>query len=101
MSVSSWVMVILLRYGTQKFGAIAQFGTQTKTRFLRIAIASLVMGTILWIGDLYLGPMMQTSVMRVFYGAGIVFAGVALYLFFVQLNGGLSLGELRSSTRRP
>ena len=101
MSVSSWVMVILLKYGARKFGATAQFGTQTKTRFLRIAIASLVMGTILWIGDLYLGPMMQTSVMRVFYGAGIVFAGIALYLFFVQLNGGLSLGELRSSTRRP
>ncbi len=99
-SVSSWVMVILLSYGARKFGDIAQFDSQTKIRFKKIIIMSLGMGTILWISDLYLGPMMQTSVMRIFYGTGIVFAGITIYWSFSQLSGGFSLDELISSKRR-
>ena len=99
-SVSSWVMVILLRYGARQFGDIAQFDPQATKRFTSIVVASLGMGTILWIGDLYLGPLMQTSLMRIFYGTGIVFAGIILYWVFAQLTGGLSLDDIRSSTRR-
>lgn len=99
-SVSSWVMVVLLSNGARQFGNVAKFDAPTKGRFIRISIAALGMGVVLWIADFYLGPMMQTSLMRVIYGAGIIFAGMIIYGILAQLTGGLSIGEIRKSMRR-
>ena len=99
-SVSSWVMVILLSNGAHQFGDITRFDAQIKGRFVRIAIASLGMGAVLWTSDLYLGPMIETSLMRVVYGAGIIFSGIIIYGIFAQLTGGLALRDISRAMRR-
>ena len=99
-SISSWVMVILLSKGARQFGDVARFDAQTKNRLVRIATASLGMGAALWIGDVFLGSMMQTSLTRVLYGAAIVFAGMIIYGILAQLTGGLSLSDIHKSMRR-
>ena len=98
-SVSAWLMVILLSNGARQFGHVARFNARTKRRLVRIVIASLGMGAALWACDLYLGPMMHTSLMRMVYGAGIVFAGMIFYGIFAQLTGGLALGDIRRSMK--
>ncbi|MCK0168092.1 murein biosynthesis integral membrane protein MurJ [Jannaschia sp. S6380] len=98
-TLAAWAMVVLLVRGARGLGDVATLDARARSRGWRIAVAAALMGVILWITNLMLGPMFGGP-LRGLALAILVGMGIVSYFAFAQAIGAVRLRELRSSLRR-
>ena len=99
-SVAGWAMVALLHLGTRRMGEVARFDERFRRRAWRIAIASGVMGGLLWICGSYGAWLFQLPGWRYLALTALILAGASTYFVVGQLIGAFNLREFRQSLRR-
>jgi putative peptidoglycan lipid II flippase len=99
-TLAGWIMVVLLARGGRKLGDVARFDNQFRRRIWRICLASVVMGVVLWVGTLALGPFFAIAGMRFIALAVLIALGMASYAMAGQAFGAFSLSEFRRAFRR-
>lgn len=99
-SVSAWVMVWQLWYGSRAMGDAVHLDNRFLRRVPRIALASILMGAVLWGLKLALMGPLATSGLRTLALAGMVLVGMVAYFGTVILIGGMRWAELRGALRR-
>jgi len=99
-TVAAWVMVWQLARGARGFGDVARFDTQFRRRLWRIALASALMGAVVWGASTVLGPFLVVSGWRWLALALLIALGSASYGLFGQGLGAFRLQEMRQSLRR-
>ncbi|AHM02853.1 putative peptidoglycan lipid II flippase MurJ [Roseibacterium elongatum DSM 19469] len=99
-TLAAWTMVWLLLRGKQGMGEVARFDDRFRRRIPRIVIASVLMGVVLWIGALTLGPLFGTSGWRYLALAILVLGGGVVYFALGQMLGAFRVAEFRSALRR-
>ncbi len=99
-TLAGWAMVVLLARGTRPMGEIARFDPRFRRRLWRIALASVVMGVVLWGVNLLLGPLITAPGWRYLALLMLVGSGMASYFLSGQLLGAFALHEFRDALRR-
>ena len=99
-SLAGWVMVWLLWRGSRKMGVEAMPDARFWTRAPRIALASAIMGVVLFGVAWALADMLATPGVRYAALAGLLVIGIGTYGIAAQLTGALSIAELRRQFRR-
>ncbi|MDZ4094914.1 MAG: murein biosynthesis integral membrane protein MurJ [Paracoccaceae bacterium] len=99
-TVSAWVMVWQLWRGARGMGEAAQFDDRLRQRFPRIVAASLVMGGVLWLASLALGPMLGTPGWRNLALSLLVLTGILAYFTTGAVIGAFSPADIRAALRR-
>ncbi|SHG70897.1 murein biosynthesis integral membrane protein MurJ [Marivita hallyeonensis] len=99
-TVAGWTMVWMLGYGGRKLGDVARFDSQFRDRIWRVCLASCVMGGVLWITTLLLGPFFAVTGFRFLALAVLIGIGMVTYAVAGQLFGAFSMRELRGAFRR-
>lgn len=99
-TVSGWVMVWQLWRGSRGMGEAAHMDARFRSRIPRIAVASLLMGGVLWGASVALGPMLGTEGWRYLGLLILVLAGVVSYFASGTLIGAFRLSDFRSALRR-
>ncbi|KNG94931.1 murein biosynthesis integral membrane protein MurJ [Pseudaestuariivita atlantica] len=99
-SVAGWIMVALLAIGSRSMGDVARFDAQLRRRIWRILVSSAIMGAVLWIGQLVLGPALGSAGWRYLALAALVLLGIVVYFSAAHVTGALRLGEVRATLRR-
>ena len=99
-TLAGWAMVVLLAVGGRRFGDVARFDSQFRRRIWRVCLASIVMGAILWLTMLLLGPFLALSGIRFIALAALIAVGMLTYALVGQALGAFSLRELKSAFRR-
>ncbi|HEY0275407.1 MAG TPA: murein biosynthesis integral membrane protein MurJ [Paenirhodobacter sp.] len=99
-TVSGWVMLAQLWWGVRGMGDAARLDVRFRQRFVRIALASAVMGGVLWFGAAALAPTLAERGAR--WGAlGLLCGGgIVVYFGFGALIGAYRPGDLKSMLRR-
>ncbi|CTQ48957.1 murein biosynthesis integral membrane protein MurJ [Jannaschia donghaensis] len=98
-TLAAWGMVVLLARGVRGLGALATLDDRARTRAWRIVLAAVLMGFVLWITMLILGPMFAGT-WRGLALAVLVGMGILSYFGFAQLVGAVRLAELKAALRR-
>ena len=98
-TLAAWGMLWLLWRGARGMGEAAQLDARFADRLWRIALASAVMGGVLWLAARATAPLLAgpAAVMAL---AGLVALGVAAYGLAGRLLGAFRVSELRSALRR-
>lgn len=91
-TLAGWVMVWQLWRGAQSMGPEAHFDVRMRQRLFRIIGASLVMGGVLWVGDMLFADAMTLHGWRYAALSGVIAAGMATYGL-----AGFALGAFRLS----
>ncbi|MEH7829767.1 murein biosynthesis integral membrane protein MurJ [Gemmobacter denitrificans] len=99
-TVSGWIMAGQLWWGARRMGAEAQFDARFRARLWRIAVAAAVMGAVLWVLAIVLGPMLDTRALRWFALAGLIGGGIGSYFGTGFLIGAFRLAEFKAALRR-
>lgn len=99
-TVSSWTMVWQLWRGSRGMGQAARFDDRMRRTLPRIVAAALIMGACLWVGQLALGPALQTAGWRYPALGALVVLGAVSYFGTGGLIGAFSLSDFRSALRR-
>ncbi|MBT9244119.1 murein biosynthesis integral membrane protein MurJ [Gemmobacter fulvus] len=99
-TVSGWVMVWQLWYGSRRMGEAAQFDARFKSRLPRILLAAAVMGGVLWAMAVALGPALDARAWRWLALSALVGAGIVSYFGAGALIGAFRLGEFKAALRR-
>lgn len=99
-TVSGWVMVAQLWWGSRRMGPEAQLDDRFRARAPRIVLASLLMGVALWGGSLLLGPLLGTPGWRYLALALLVTLGALAYFALGTLTGAFRLAEWRAALTR-
>jgi putative peptidoglycan lipid II flippase len=99
-TLAGWAMVWMLARGGRQFGDVARFDSQFRDRIWRVCLASVVMGAILWVTTLVLGPYLSIPGIRFVALAGLVSIGMLSYAVAGQMLGAFSLREMRRVFRR-
>ncbi|WP_292292777.1 murein biosynthesis integral membrane protein MurJ [Marivita sp.] len=99
-TLAGWVMVWMLAQGGRKLGDVARFDDQFRRRIWRVCLASAVMGGVLWLSTVVLGPFLAMSGVRFIALAALIAIGMVSYAITGQLIGAFSLREFRSAFRR-
>ena len=99
-TLAGWVMVLLLWQGTRKFGPEARFAPGFGTRILKITLASIGMGAVLWIAALLMTPGLNAAGIRYIALLALVSIGMASYAMIGQLIGAFRLSDFRAALRR-
>ncbi len=99
-SVSAWVMVAQLWFGSRRMGDAASLDDRFRTRLPRIIAASLIMGAILWLGMTALAAPLATPGIRSLALLALIVAGMAAYFGAAITMGAMNLVELKSALRR-
>jgi putative peptidoglycan lipid II flippase len=99
-SVAGWAMVALLGIGARPMGDVARFDARFRRRIWRICLASALMGGLLWLGELLLGPAFGLPGWRYLALAILIAIGISGYFTAAHLLGALRFGELRRALRR-
>ncbi len=98
-TLAAWAMVWLLARGSRRLGEVARLDARARSRGWRIVVASLLMGVLLWIAMLILGPMFAGT-WRGLALAMLVGVGMLGYLGIAQAVGAVRMAELRGAMRR-
>jgi putative peptidoglycan lipid II flippase len=98
--ISSWAMVGLLQMSARKFGDVARIKTDTTSKIVRVAIASIAMGIILAAAQYGLGDYFVNGAMQFVWTLILVSLGAVAYIILARVCGAFRLGELRSAMRR-
>ncbi|NCQ24311.1 MAG: murein biosynthesis integral membrane protein MurJ [Rhodobacteraceae bacterium CG17_big_fil_post_rev_8_21_14_2_50_63_15] len=99
-TVAAWIMVAQLVRGARGFGEVARFDAQFHRRLWRIALASALMGAVLWGAGVLLGPLFLLAGGRWLALLVLIAAGALSYGLIGQLIGAFSLREIRRQLRR-
>jgi putative peptidoglycan lipid II flippase len=99
-TLAAWAMVLLLLRGRRGMGEVATFDDRFRRRLGRILGAALLMGAVLWLGVLVLGPALALDGWRYLALAALVVTGMLAYGILGQTLGAFRLGEFRRALRR-
>ncbi len=99
-TVAGWAMVWLLWRGSRNMGEAARFDQRFKHRIVRIVMASVLMGGLLWLAVLLVGPALGLPVVRYGALALVVAVGIGGYFGLGQLLGAFRLSEFKAALRR-
>lgn len=99
-TLAAWVMVALLHRGAKEYGTVARFDDRLRGRIWRICAASAVMGAVLWVCALLLGPVLALPWWRAL-GLGVLIGiGGISYFGAGTAVGAFKLSEFRAALRR-
>ncbi|MGB7244243.1 MAG: murein biosynthesis integral membrane protein MurJ [Sulfitobacter sp.] len=96
-SVAAWAMVGLLAYGARSYGDVAKFDSRFHNRIWRIIAASLVMGLLLWVGNLGISQILGLRLWRVLALFALVFLAIFTYFGVGQKIGAFKISEFKSA----
>ena len=99
-TLAGWAMVWLLARGGRQFGDVARFDSQFRDRIWRVCLASILMGVILWVTTLVLGPFLALPGIKFIALAVLIAVGISSYALVGQWIGAFSLREMRGAFRR-
>lgn len=99
-TVSGWIMAWQLWRGSRAMGAEAAFDDRMVSRLWRIVLTSLLMGVVLWVGMILLGPMLGARGYRFAGLAILIAAGIIAYFGIGVLIGAFRLSEFKAILRR-
>lgn len=99
-TVAGWVMVWLLLRGARSFGDVARFDVRFKQRLWRIILASFLMGVVLWILWMLMGPLFGIGGLRWIALLALIILGALSYFGIGQMIGAFRMSELRGALRR-
>ncbi|SDZ43201.1 putative peptidoglycan lipid II flippase [Jannaschia faecimaris] len=98
-TLAAWGMVVLLWRGARGLGQVAALDVRARKRAWRIVLAAALMGVVLWVTMLILGPML-TGAWRGLALAILVAMGILSYFGIGQLVGAVRLADIRGAVRR-
>ncbi|MEO0903838.1 MAG: lipid II flippase MurJ, partial [Pseudomonadota bacterium] len=99
-SLTGWAMVLLLMRGARSMGDAGKFDNRFKRRLLRIVLASVAMGLILFATATAMEPLFDAGVTRYLALLGLVVIGIISYFGIGHLIGAFKLSEFRRNLRR-
>ena len=99
-TVSSWVMVVQLWYGSRRMGRASVLDARFRHRLPRIVLSAIVMGAVLYLGSVVLETSLAAPGLRTLALAGLVIVGSISYFAAAAVTGAMSLAELNSVLRR-
>lgn len=99
-TLAAWVMVWLLWRGSRSMGEAAAFDTRFKHRLWRIILASGLMGGVLIVAVLLVGPALGMAGVRYAALAFVVSVGMGGYFIIGQIIGAFRLSEFKAAMRR-
>ncbi|MEM9910854.1 MAG: murein biosynthesis integral membrane protein MurJ [Pseudomonadota bacterium] len=99
-SLAAWVMVGLLVRGTRGYGEVAQFDDRFRKRIWRIALASLLMGGVVWAAALTLSPYLALPGWRWLALLGVIGIGALSYAVAGRALGAFRLSDITFAMRR-
>ena len=97
---AGWAMLGCLWWRARRFGPAARWDAQLRNRSLRIFLASLGMGVIVWITSRAVEPVLQMEGLRVLVLILILLVAGGSYIMAGRLLGAFSLAELRQMMRQ-
>jgi putative peptidoglycan lipid II flippase len=98
-TLAAWAMVGLLSVGTKPMGDVAKFDTRFRRRIWKIIAASILMGVVLWAGNVMLSLALGTAGVRYFALAILIGMGVISYFGIGHMIGAFKLSEFKGSLR--
>lgn len=99
-TLAGWVMVWLLWRGSRSMGEAAQLDARFKRRIWRILVSSGLMGGVLIMAVLLVGPALGMAGVRYGALAFIVLIGMASYFWFGHLLGAFRFADFKAAVRR-
>lgn len=99
-TLSGWVMVGQLWFGSRGMGEAAHLDDRFRARFPRIVLASVAMGGVLWLMTLAVGPWLGMGGVRYLALLALVASGIVAYFAIGFAIGAFRVQELRSALRR-
>ncbi|WP_224380159.1 murein biosynthesis integral membrane protein MurJ [Roseovarius carneus] len=99
-TLAGWAMVWLLARGTRQFGEVARFDARFRSRVWRICVAAAIMGAVLWMSLLVIGPFFGVPGWRWLTLLVLITVGAATYFIAGRLLGAFRMNELRGMFRR-
>ena len=99
-SLTGWAMVLLLTRGARNMGDAAKFDARFKTRLVRIILAAVAMGAILFGTAALLQPFFAMATVRYLALLVLVAIGIVSYFAIGQLIGAFRLSEFKRNLRR-
>ena len=98
-SIAAWAMVALLLAGRGSIGQAGRFDARFRRRVWRIALASGLMGVVVWGLWVLLTPLLDLAAWRYAALAVLVAGGIGAYAGLAQALGGIRLSEMRAEMR--
>ena len=99
-TLAAWVMVWLLWRGSRDMGDAAKFDMRFKYRLWRIMLASGLMGGLLVVAVLLVGPALGMATVRYAALIFVVAVGMGGYFVIGQMIGAFRLSEFKAAMRR-
>lgn len=99
-TAAGWVMLWLLMRGARQYGAVARFDDRFHRRWSRIVLASLIMGAVLWAGNLLLSPLLLAAGFRWLALLLLILLGIVSYFLTGHVIGAFKLSEFRDLRKR-
>lgn len=99
-TLSAWVMVIQLWWGTRSMGDEARFDARFLARLWRIMLASALMGAALWGGWMLLQPLLDQRAYRILGLVILIGIGAASYAIAAFALKAVQLSDLRALRRQ-
>ena len=95
-TLSAWVMVGQLWWGSRRLGDETRFDARFTSRFWRITLASALMGGALWLGWGLLQPMLDLAAYRILGLALLIVGGITTYALAAVALGAVRLSDLKA-----
>jgi putative peptidoglycan lipid II flippase len=99
-TLAGWAMAWLLWRGARGMGEAARLDDRFRARLPRILAASAVMGAVLWLAALLLGPALGTPTVRYAALAVLIAIGLGTYALAGRALGAFTMADLRGALRR-
>lgn len=99
-TLAGWSMVVLLWAGARGMGGEARFDARFRHRVPRIAMASAVMGAVLWLAVYFAAPAFDLPGWRYLALLALVALGLVSYALAGQISGAFHFREFRQALRR-
>jgi putative peptidoglycan lipid II flippase len=99
-TLAGWAMAWLLWRGARGMGEAARLDDRFRARLPRILAASAVMGLVLWVAALLLGPALGTPTVRYAALAVLIAIGLGTYALAGRALGAFTMADLRGALRR-
>ena len=97
---AGWAMLGCLWWRARRFGPAARWDAQLRNRSLRILVASLGMGVIVWITAEAVEPVLQMEGLRLLGLIAILLVAGGSFIIAGRLLGAFSFAELRQMMRQ-
>lgn len=99
-TLAGWIMVAQLWFGSRSMGDEARLDARLSRRLPRIAMASVIMGAVLWGGAQLLAQPLTADYWRYFALAALIAAGMVSYFASGAALGAFRLSDLKSLRRQ-